>query len=294
MLSDLNLLKHLHALLHEKNVSRAAQTMSITQSAMSRSFAKLKKELNDPLMVRVNNQYTLTEKAIALKAELDQLTPQLNQFGRSIPLDLSQVDKELHIAGTDLDVLYVEKGIKQIQQQAPNLRLSIRNNHLKMIDDLITGEIDFLMTAVDDQRSGLYRRLVATDEFVAVTGKSSRLNAKNFSLESYLNHRHGMFSFAEQSRARVDAALEKIAKQRQVTLSLPSFSQIAPFLENGQLIFSVPRRFANHLNQSMDIKILPLPFQVEPLTIYLYWHERNLTSQLHQWVKDCLISFKDF
>ncbi len=290
MLTDFNLLKHLHALLSERNVSRAAEKMAMTQSAMSRSFAKLKGELQDPLMVRVNNQYTLTERATNLKIQLDQLMPQLNQFGVPENFDLASIEREVHIAGTDLDILYVEKGIKQIQQMAPNLRLSIRSNSLRMIDELITGEIDFLMTAVEDQRSGLYRRTVAKDDYVAVTGKNNQFTADNFNLDSYLQHRHGMFSFAEKSRVKVDDALAKIGKKRQVTLSLPSFSQIPPFLEDGKLVFSVPSGFAKHLEQHLPIKILPLPFKVKPLQIYLYWHERHQSSQLHQWLKNCLLS----
>lgn len=290
MLSDFNLLRHLHALLNEKNISRAADKMAMTQSAMSRSFAKLKSELHDPLMVRANNQYTLTEHATKLKIELDQLLPQLSQFGVPESLDLSSIDREIHLASTDLDVLYVENGIKKIQQQAPNLRLSIRSNSLRMIDDLITANIDFLMTDIEDQRSGLYRRMVAQDDYVALTGNNNQLTTENFDLNCYLQHRHGMFAFAEQSRVKVDDALTKLGKKRQVTLSLPTFSQIPPFLDDGQLIFSVPKSFAVHLAKYLNIKILPLPFKVQSLRIYLYWHERNQSSQLHQWLKECLLS----
>jgi LysR family transcriptional regulator, nod-box dependent transcriptional activator len=290
MLTDFNLLRHLHALLNERNVSRAAEKMAMTQSAMSRSLARLREQLQDPLMVRINNQYTLTERAINLKIELDQLIPQLSQFGVPESLDLASIEREVHLAGTDLDILYVEKGIKKIQQMAPNLRLSIRSNSLRMIDDLITGEIDFLMTAIEDQRSGLYRRRVAKDDYVAVTGMDNKLTAKNLNIDSYLQHRHGMFAFAEKSRVKVDDALAKLGKKRQVTLSLPSFSQIPPFLDDGQLIFSVPRGFANHLDKHLAIKILPLPFKVKPLEIYLYWHERHQSSHLHQWFKNCLLT----
>lgn len=290
MLTDFNLLRHLHALLSERNVSRAAEKMAVTQSAMSRSFSKLKSELKDPLMVRVNNQYTLTERATNLKVQLDRLMPQLSHFGAPEHLDLASINREVHIAGTDLDILYVENGIKRIQKLAPNLRLSIRSNNLRMIDDLITGEIDFLMTAIEGQRAGLYRRLVAKDDYVAVTGKANKLTAKNFNLDNYLQHRHGMFAFAEKSRVKVDDALAKLGRKRQVTLSLPTFSQIPPFLEDGQLVFSVPRGFANYLNKHLPIRILPLPFEVKPLKIYLYWHERHLSSQLHQWLKDSLLT----
>lgn len=292
MISDLNLLPSLQVLLAEKNISRAAEIVGITQSAMSRSFARLKKELQDPLMVRVNNQYTLTDTAVRLKAELEQIMPKLNQFGEMKSLDLKSENREIHIAGTDLDILTVRQGIKKIQQEAPNLRLSIRNNSPRMIDDLLSAEIDFLFTAMDDERAGLYRRLVASDSFVAVVAHNSPLAESNFDLDAYLTHKHGMFAFAEKTRVKVDEALSLQGQQRKIALSLPSFSQIPPFLNDNQLIFSLPQGFANYLAKHYPIRILPLPFEVEPLNIYLYWHQRNQSNELHRWIKNCLLNME--
>ena len=293
MLSDFNLLPNLHALLNEKNVSRAADKVGITQSAMSRSFARLKKELQDPLMVRVNNQYTLTERATRLKVELEQILPKLNQFGVTNDLDLQSIDREIHIAGTDLDILYIHQGIKKVQEAAPNLRLSIRSNNPRMMDDLLFAEIDFLLTAIEDERAGLYRRLVASESFVAVVGKDSKLSELDLDLETYASGRHGMFAFTEKTRVKVDEALAQYGLQRQVSLSLPTFSQIPPFLNDSELIFSVPKGFAIYLAKHYAVKVLPLPFEVQPLDIYLYWHQRNQSNQLHQWIKGCLLDSLD-
>ena len=292
MLSDLNLLPYLNALLHEKNVSRAAEKIGISQPAMSRAFTRLKSELKDPLMVRVNNQYTLTETGIRLKAELDQIMAKLNEFGLSKRLELSTVDREIHIAGTDLDILYVRQGIKTIQERAPNLRLSIRSNNPRMIDDLLAAEIDFLFTAIDDERAGLYRRLVASEVFVAVVDKKSKLTEDNFDLDAYLSHKHGMFAFTEKTRVKVDEALALLGHQRKISLSLPSFSQMPPFLNESQIIFSLPTSFAHYLTKHYSVRVLPLPFEVEPLNIYLYWHHRNQSSALHQWIKNCLLGLQ--
>ena len=63
---DLNLLVALDALLTERNVTRAAERMSLGQSAMSAALARLRKQLGDPLLVREGRTYRLTSLAESL------------------------------------------------------------------------------------------------------------------------------------------------------------------------------------------------------------------------------------
>ncbi len=290
MLPDLNLLPSLQALLQEKNVSRAADRIGITQSAMSRSLARLRHELDDPLMVRVNNQYHLTNRAEKLLLKLNQLLPDMIEFWRAEDFDLTTTKQNIHLAGTDMDTVFVRQRIRRIQKLAPDLRLSIRSNSPKMVDDLLSGEIDLLFTAIEDERAGLYRKPVTSDSYVAVVRKNSPLTEESLDLKNYLQHRHGMFSFVEPTRMKVDDALAAKGLKRNITLSLPTFSQIPPFLADSDLIFSLPKSFAEYLSEYFPIKLLPLPFKVKPLTIYLYWHQRKNASKLHRWVREQLLN----
>ena len=63
---DLNLLPPLLALLRRRNVTHAASDAGLSQPAMSRSLARLRALLGDPLLVRGNRGYVLTPRAAAL------------------------------------------------------------------------------------------------------------------------------------------------------------------------------------------------------------------------------------
>ncbi|MBU2222415.1 MAG: LysR family transcriptional regulator, partial [Gammaproteobacteria bacterium] len=60
---DLNLLVYLDVLLREKNVTRAANQLSITQPAMSNGLKRLRDLLNDPILVRTSDGMVPTERA---------------------------------------------------------------------------------------------------------------------------------------------------------------------------------------------------------------------------------------
>ena len=75
--TNLNLLRTLHVLLQEAHVSKAAQRLHITQSAVSRQLAQLRDIWQDELLVRNGNVLIMTPKAEMLKAKLDTLMDDL-------------------------------------------------------------------------------------------------------------------------------------------------------------------------------------------------------------------------
>jgi DNA-binding transcriptional LysR family regulator len=289
---DYSHLPALKLLLTEKSVSRAAELMSLSQPAMSRIFTKLKKALNDPLMIRAGNRYELTSRAQTILQELNHLLPQLESLSQEDEFDLSEVQQTLDVAGTDMDIVYVSEQITQIQKQAPNLQIAIRANRLRILDDVISGEIDFALTVSDDERAGLYRKTLTKEKFVVVAGANNPITMKELTLSKYLAQKHGKFSFVESTRGHVDAALEQMGLRRNISISLPTFLQIPPFLSETELLFSVPESFAVYLRKHFKIKILPLPFSTRQLEIYLYWHERQHQNKLHQWIRGKLLQKK--
>lgn len=284
---DFSQLPHLKMLLSERNISRAAEKMDLSQPAMSRIFAKLKADFGDPLMVRASNEYQLTPRGQLLLQQLNQLMPQMEALWRSDALSLSEIDQTIIIAGTDMDIILISEQVHQIQRQAPKLKMAFRAGHSRTIDELISAQIDLAITAFEDDRAGLYRQLLTDEDFVVVAGQNCPLEKDDLDLETYIKFRHGKFSFSdnESMRGSIDQALLDMQISRKVSLYLPTFLQIPSFLQDPELLFSVPESFANYLAKHFAVKILPLPFRVRSLKLYLYWHERQHHNKLHRWLR---------
>jgi LysR family transcriptional regulator, nod-box dependent transcriptional activator len=58
-------------------VTRAAERIHLSQSAMSRALDRLRSELGDELLVRVGRNYELTPRGSELLDELAQVMPRL-------------------------------------------------------------------------------------------------------------------------------------------------------------------------------------------------------------------------
>ena len=61
---DLNLLVYLDVLLREKNVTRAAEELGISQPAMSNGLKRIRDLFGDPILVRTSDGMTPTDRAI--------------------------------------------------------------------------------------------------------------------------------------------------------------------------------------------------------------------------------------
>src|SRR5437773_10259782 len=70
---DLNLLVTLDVLLAEGNVSRAAQRLQLSPSAMSRTLARLRETTGDPLLVRAGRGLVPTPRALEMRERVSQL-----------------------------------------------------------------------------------------------------------------------------------------------------------------------------------------------------------------------------
>jgi DNA-binding transcriptional LysR family regulator len=286
---DLNQLPYLQVLLTTKNVSRAADKLNMSQSSMSRIFSRLKKDFNDPLMVRVAGEFELTDRGVQLLSQANRLLPELKNLWQPQVFEPSTSEANIVIAGTDMDVVFVRDGIRRIQNKASKINIHIKTSSPSVLQQVTSGEVDIALTAFDEDRAGLYRKRLLSERFVAVVSSQNPACKQSLTMQRYLSHRHGMFSFDEHRHGIVDKALAGLGAERQVTLSVPTFSQIPPLLEKTQLIFSLPKSFAAYLARFFPVKLIALPFEVPPLDIYAYWHQRQHQNPLQQWVRKELL-----
>jgi len=147
---DINLLLSLQALLEEKNVSRAAQRLCITQPAMSRKLARLRDLFDDQLLYRAGNRLVSTPKALGLREPLLHTLDSLEDLVGTQPFDPALAEGTVRILYPDLtatDLLIAL--VRKVQRIAPGLDIELQNHvnvYIASIDErqlLRMGTVDF-------------------------------------------------------------------------------------------------------------------------------------------------------
>ena len=125
---NMNLLKVLDALIKEQNVTRAGERLGRTQPAISNALNRLRKLLDDELLVRGPRGLTLTPRAEALRDPLHDIM-QLAEIclSEGIQFDPREATGVLRIGLPDrLSLSILPLLVKQLSDTAPGLGLHVK------------------------------------------------------------------------------------------------------------------------------------------------------------------------
>ncbi len=289
---DLNLLVALDVLLAERNVTRAATRLGLSQSAMSAALARLRVLFNDPLLLRTSGGMLPTSRGTELAAPVKQV---LEDIGRIIEpsdgFDPSTATVKFSIAASD----YVEWAIlpqlvDHLEKCAPQVRLEVQpSDYAGVGRQLESGDIDLvLINAANAPSAGRSRPLYA-ERFVVVARHNHPRLKRTLSVEDFcaMDHvlvaRHGYF-FA--GAAQIDEALAAVGRKRHVRLSVPHFLLVPEMVARSDMIAVLPERLARSYTDSL--RSFDLPLDVPHLTIAAVWHERTHRNPAQIWLRQAL------
>src|SRR5262249_42463737 len=165
---DLNLLVVLDVLLAERNVTRAAKRLGVTQSAVSNALARLREALDDLVLVRVANGMVPTPRALALQREMSDVLSRIGgALRRASSCEPQTARRTFVLAATDY-VQFVLLGplIDRVRSVAPSVCLQVATPSKDFPwSGLEAGALDVLITGnrAGPVPKGLHRRWLFRD-----------------------------------------------------------------------------------------------------------------------------------
>ncbi len=300
---DLNLLLILQILLEEESVTRAANRLHLSQSALSKSLNRLREMLDDPLFSRSAHGLKPTSHALQLKAQLPVLLQGLYQL--TLPPSFAPATSLRHFSFAIIESAYetlFPSYTSPLLNQAPNITLDIYGWTEKSMQDLQQGQIDFAITARDlhpisDYRlnnlpEGIVQRHLFTDQLICLVRKNHPLLATlengTWNLDTYLQMSHLQVRCEGKEWWALDYHLAESGQHRRISCTLPDFYGAASVCANSDLIFTLPSQFAPHAQKLHSLAQLPLPIAFTPIVYLLLWHKRNNNEPGHQWIRDTI------
>lgn len=293
---DLNLLVSLHVLLEYKSVSKAANKLHISQSAMSKTLARLRELFEDPLLERAGYGMKPTLRAQQLQPELVQLLLCVEKITAPNSFDPQTSGRCFTL--TILESIYplvLSKVINTAFSQAPNIDIDIRHWEANTFQKLEKGDIDFAITGKDilqiiqPPKGVIYDTLFQVELCCLVKSEHPALS-HTWDLEEYLSYRHIMPKNYENERWFLDVKLAEIDKKREIAIYVPDFNNAAELCNHTDFVLTLPNVYAQHIAEKFNLKTLPLPFSVPELSYTLFCHENRTNDLAHSWLKGLILS----
>ncbi len=236
---DLNLLVAFEALLQERNVTRAAARLNVTQPAMSTSLKRLRESFKDELLVLHGKKMIPTQHALALAPHVSEALVLLKGLiATSTRFDPAISTRQFRVNASDyITTVLLAPLIEQLQEEAPGVRLQLSLPGSNSSSLLEAGEIDLILTPDEFMEGDHPTELLFEERFVVVGTKSNRLLAKPMTRETFLEAGHIAVRIGGQDTF-IERELLKFLPERQIEVFAQSFIQV-PWLLRGTNRLSV-------------------------------------------------------
>lgn len=280
---ELKQLRLLSALLVQKNVSKVALQMGLTQQAVSEQLKKMRDIFDDPLFIRSSYGVIPTVKAEGLAASIEQILSQVEALLEPDEFDVSQVDQVFTISTSDYAMLVIlPELLSHIALLAPKLKIIVREFESDNVESLMaSGEVDLALTFPEFIPQNILFETLFTEHHVCVCASSSRLANKTLSLKQLALLPQIIVS---PSRANLkgshDAWFSKRGLKRNIVMSLPSFSAVLACVGATDRVAFIPAR----LLPDAQVRVIHLEENPPRFDVIQAWHQRSQRDPLLKWM----------
>lgn len=282
------LLLALKTLLEERNVTRAAAHLGITQPALSGRLARLREIFGDPLFVPAANGRGVvpTPRAEALEQELAHVLDGLKRLvDREPDFEPATTKRTFVVAMQDTPSTVLASGLgARVVRAAPHGRLAIVHPPADALDRLEEGRIDLLVTSPDGLPGDLLQRSLWEDGFRTAQRKHHPRGTAPLDLDTYCALDHLVVSSQGGGFAGVtDDALLAIGRSRNVAVSVQSYALAPLIVGSTDCLCTLPTRFLAQFEDRLDL--FEPPIKLPGLRLVLVWHPRSAKDSGHQWLR---------
>jgi len=295
---DLNLLIYLDVLLREKNVTRAANQLNITQPAMSNGLKRLRSLFNDPILVRTSGGMVPTERSQALAPVIRKILLELEEALQSEDsFNPATSERVFRLMASDYAAsTLVPNLLSNISKIAPNISIDIMTPSDINFHDVEAGKVDMAINRFEDLPQSFHQKTLWQDSFTCLMASSNDM-AESFGLQSYLNSRHiwvsktgfgvgvGMNPKDVQKLGWVDEALAKIGEKREIKVFTRNYNVAMQLSLQDELIATLPTKAAAIYKDDPRYTSLVPPFEIPNIELKMIWSPLLHHDASHMWFR---------
>lgn len=297
---DLNLLRVFDEVMAERNLTRAAGNLAMTQPAVSNALRRLRDAVGDELLVRASQGMEPTPRALEIWPAVRQALDGLRASIAPEDFDLTEARDSFVLAMADATAaLLVPQLVRRLEHEAPNITLRLRP--LTTRDPrplLLAGDVDAAvgyfpgaLAAITQQTmqhglpESIEHRQLYTGMYVCVMRRGHPLAATPLTLDAYCAARHLLVSFSGRPFGFVDEALAAIGRQRRIVLTVNQFFTAGKVVAQTDLLTVLPDHFIESTGMAREMAVMPLPFELPRVHVDMLWHRRHEARPAHAWLR---------
>jgi DNA-binding transcriptional LysR family regulator len=294
---DLNLILVLRELLRERNVTRAAERVGVTQPAVSAALSRLRRHFDDELLVRVNRGYILSPLAMQLQRQVEEICAASERlFSTGARFDPATTRREFTLIMADYTVDILGSRLSQLfEEQAPNASLHIRQVRESLAQEMpeLTRLVDGIIAPERSQgQSPMRSAELFSDDWVCVASADGNLPAGDTLTFDDLKDASWVVPFyRNQNSPLAPPAIRQLSMlgfRPRVAIGVESYLAVPPLIAGTSRVALLQRRLATLFEDQLNLRVWPCPGDPEPIVEVLWWHEDLDDDPGHAWLRASL------
>ncbi len=289
---DLNLLVVFRQLMLERRVSRAAETLGLSQPAVSNALSRLRRLFGDELFRRTSRGMEPTPFAESLAepvaTALGLLQRAVNQRSGFAP---ATAERGFTIGMTDIgEIWFLPTLMDALAREAPQITIStVRNTAVNLRDATEAGQVDLALGLLPQLKAGFFQRPLFSQRYVCLMRRDHPLSRAPLTLDAYSAAEHVVVMSAGTGHGRVDALLDRQGIARRIRLRVPHFVAVGHILAASDMIATVPARFAEKIVEPFGLRVVDHPAKLPEIAIKLFWHTRQHQDPANLWLRELML-----
>jgi DNA-binding transcriptional LysR family regulator len=290
---NLQAMKIFVAVFDLRSVNLAARSLNISQSGLSTTLAKLRRDLGDALFLSTaaGMQPTSRAKEVvgAMRDAIQCMEQRILNKGRFDPAT-DEREFRITLSGT-AEAMYMPRALAALTRAALRVRLrSVATAQPQLQRALSEGQVDVALGYFPDlQSSEFMRRKLGAHGFVCICGAANRDVIRDLTLERYLQARHVVVESPTRTQGLLEAYLAKRGLHRDVALTTPHFMSLPEIIAGTELIATVPDAIADVFADIQRLRRLELPFRSPVFETHLHWSKSVHNDPANKWLRALLL-----
>ena len=282
---DANLLRLLVAVLDTGSITAAAQSLGVTQSAVSHLLNKLRAITGDALFVKSGRGIVATARAEAVGVQARDLLRDLERFARSAGFDPTRWQTTFTIAANDFQRdLLLPALAERLRSQAPGVVLRIVPAGVPLLETLRADVHQLVVSPRPPDGTDVLQKRLFVDRYRGFFDASVRAAPRNRA--EYLAAEHATVLYEPRRSLDLDRHLAAEGFERRFRVTVPGFSALPAFIRGTDLIATAPGLLARRTMTGLGQFRPPVP--CPELAMYMIWHARYQQDPAHSWLREQL------
>jgi LysR family transcriptional regulator, nod-box dependent transcriptional activator len=285
---DLNLLLALQVLLEERNVTRAARRLNISQPAMSAALARLREYFQDDILTPQGKQMHPTVLAESLAEPVRRVLTDLDALLTSTAtFDPATTQRTFRLMASDyITAAVIGPLMRRLADVAPRVRLEIMLPCEEAAQLVMEGQADLTITPEDFLDPDQPAELLCEERQLVVGWNQNAAMKQGLSSIDFDRLGHvAVHVGSNRVPSFADRQLERMGRVRRIEITCGCFTVVPWLIQETGRVAVVHERLARQMARQFPLALCELPFEFPVMREMIQYHKARESDAGLSWLR---------